>query len=121
MRLSLVAFYLVSVAPVFGAGPVDFNRDIRPILSDNCFYCHGNDANHRKAKLRLDVRDDALAKEAFVPSKPDESALVERIFTEDEDDLMPPTGFEQEADGKAEGNAEAMGGAGRALPAALVL
>jgi hypothetical protein len=90
MRLSLVAFYLVSVAPVFGAGPVDFNRDIRPILSDNCFYCHGNDANHRKAKLRLDVRDDALAKEAFVPSKPDESALVERIFTEDEDDLMPP-------------------------------
>ena len=69
---------------------VDFNRDIRPILSDNCFYCHGNDPDHRKAKLRLDVREDALAKEAFVPGKPDESLLVDRILTEDEDELMPP-------------------------------
>ena len=40
---------------------VDYNRDVRPILSDNCFYCHGNDPHHRKAKLRLDVREDALA------------------------------------------------------------
>jgi hypothetical protein len=69
---------------------VDFNRDIRPILSDNCFYCHGNDPDHRKAKLRLDIREEALAKEAFVPGKPEESLLVERILTDDEDDLMPP-------------------------------
>ena len=69
---------------------IEFNRDVRPILSDNCFSCHGNDAGHRKAKLRLDVREEALKKEAFVPGKPDQSALIERIFTTDEDDLMPP-------------------------------
>ena len=69
---------------------VEFNRDIRPILSDNCFYCHGNDPNHRKAKLRLDLRDEALTKEAFVPGKPGESLLVDRILSEDEDELMPP-------------------------------
>ncbi len=69
---------------------IEFNRDVRPILSDNCFFCHGNDAGHRKAKLRLDVRDEALLKEAFVPGKPDESELVARLFTDEEDDLMPP-------------------------------
>src|SRR6266545_3337348 len=56
-----------------------FNRDVRPILSDNCFYCHGPDPNKRKGKLRLDVRAEALAKQAIVPGKPDESELVRRI------------------------------------------
>jgi hypothetical protein len=69
---------------------IEFNRDVRPILSDNCFSCHGNDAGHRKAKLRLDVREAALKKDAFVPGKPDESDLIERIFSADEDELMPP-------------------------------
>jgi len=69
---------------------IEFNRDVRPILSDNCFYCHGNDPSHRKAKLRLDVREEALEKEAFVPGKPDESELIARILTTDEDELMPP-------------------------------
>ena len=69
---------------------VEYNRDVRPILSDNCFYCHGNDPSHRKAKLRLDVREEALRKEAFVPGKADESELVIRIFTTDADELMPP-------------------------------
>ncbi|MDO8348971.1 MAG: PSD1 and planctomycete cytochrome C domain-containing protein [Planctomycetota bacterium] len=67
-----------------------FNRDVRPILSDNCFPCHGPDANHRKGKLRLDLRDEALKREAFVPGKPDESEFVKRILTASEDDLMPP-------------------------------
>src|SRR6185503_1986372 len=69
---------------------VGFNRDIRPILSDNCFRCHGPDKNQRKAKLRLDYRDVALEKGAIVPNKPDESELVKRIFTTNEDDVMPP-------------------------------
>ena len=53
--------------------PISYNRDIRPILSDNCFFCHGPDAGKRKGKLRLDVREQALAREAFVPGKADES------------------------------------------------
>jgi hypothetical protein len=70
---------------------IEFNRDVRPILSDNCFYCHGPDKNHRKAKLRLDIREEALAKEAFVPGKADESELIKRIvLAADDDDLMPP-------------------------------
>jgi hypothetical protein len=69
---------------------VEFNRDIRPILSENCYACHGPDKNRRKAKLRLDERASALAKEAFVPGKPDESELVSRIFEEDAAAVMPP-------------------------------
>jgi hypothetical protein len=69
---------------------IEFNRDVRPILSDNCYHCHGNDPSHRKAKLRLDVREAALEKEAFVPGKPEQSQLIERILTDDADELMPP-------------------------------
>ena len=77
------------------AEKISFNRQIRPLLSDQCFACHGPDANKRKSKLRLDVREEALkpAKSgelAIVPGKPDESELVARIFTTEEDDLMPP-------------------------------
>ena len=75
-------------------GGVDFARDIQPLLSDNCFACHGPDAKQRKADLRLDTRDGALADldgvSAVVPGKPSESELVARITTDDEDDLMPP-------------------------------
>lgn len=67
-----------------------FNRDVQPILSDNCFYCHGNDPKHREADLRLDIRDEALKAEAFIPGKAAKSELVSRILTNDEDDLMPP-------------------------------
>ncbi|MGH7130043.1 MAG: c-type cytochrome domain-containing protein, partial [Planctomycetaceae bacterium] len=74
--------------------PVRFNRDVRPILSENCFQCHGPDATHREAELRLDEEESATADRggyaAVVPSKPDESALVERITAEDEFTRMPP-------------------------------
>ena len=74
---------------------LDFNRDIRPILSDNCFACHGFDAKKRKADLRLDVAEGAFArsKEGVVAVKagdPGASELIKRIITQDEDDLMPP-------------------------------
>ena len=69
---------------------IDFNRDIRPILSDNCFACHGPDKKHREADLRMDTREGALEGEAIVPGKPDESAMMERILSDDDDERMPP-------------------------------
>lgn len=73
---------------------LEYNRDVRPILSENCFACHGPDAASRKAKLRLDRFEDATASRtdgrAIVPGKPEESAVIQRITTTDPDDLMPP-------------------------------
>ena len=80
------------------AGKLEYNRDIRPILSENCFRCHGPDKNARKAKMRLDVREDALQHEAFKPGKPDESELVRRIFTTKLEDQMPPTNSSKHLD-----------------------
>ncbi len=73
------------------AGTVTYNRDIRPILSENCFACHGPDANKRAAELRLDVRDEAVSKSALVPGKPDESSLIRRILSTDPSEMMPPS------------------------------
>lgn len=74
---------------------VDFNRDIRPILSAKCFKCHGIDENARKARLRLDVRETALAPDksgrmAIVPGHPESSELIRRVFSDDPDVVMPP-------------------------------
>ena len=69
---------------------IEFNRDVRPILSDKCFYCHGPDKNHRKGKLRLDQREDAVTKKAIVPGNAQESELIKRIYSTDKDELMPP-------------------------------
>jgi hypothetical protein len=69
---------------------VDFIRDVRPILADNCFTCHGPDGAARKAGLRLDRREDAIRMKAIVPGKPDESALIERICADQPKRLMPP-------------------------------
>jgi len=70
--------------------PLDFNRDIRPILSENCFYCHGPDKNHREAGLRLDDREGAIKKKAIAAGDSKNSSLIERIFSKDADTLMPP-------------------------------
>jgi hypothetical protein len=70
--------------------PLDFNRDIRPILSENCLYCHGQDPAKREADLRLDDREAAIAAEAIVPGDPGASAMLERIHSTDPDVLMPP-------------------------------
>jgi mono/diheme cytochrome c family protein len=69
--------------------PVSFNRDIRPILTDRCFACHGPDAETVAAGLRLDLRDEAI-REAIVPGDTDASELLRRITSADEDEVMPP-------------------------------
>jgi hypothetical protein len=63
---------------------------VRPILAENCFACHGADSAARKADLRLDRRDDAVQAGAIVPGKPDDSALIDRIFADDPTARMPP-------------------------------
>jgi uncharacterized membrane protein len=83
-----------ALAPSAKAG-VDFNREIRPILAENCFYCHGQDPNHRKGNLRLDLREVALkpaesGETAIVPGKAAESSLVAHIFSSEKDEQMPP-------------------------------
>ena len=73
---------------------LSFNQDIRPILSANCFACHGLDAKHRKAKLRLDTRETAIADrdgiQAIAPGDLENSESWARIISNDEDDIMPP-------------------------------
>ena len=69
---------------------VDYNRDILPILRENCFGCHGPDAASRRAGIRLDLREKALDSKAIVPGKPDLSAAILRIFQTDESKIMPP-------------------------------
>lgn len=69
---------------------LQFNRDIRPILSEHCFACHGPDKNKRKGKFRLDERDSAISKKAIIPGKSAESPLVERIFSKGDAEKMPP-------------------------------
>jgi hypothetical protein len=76
---------------------VEFNRDVRPILSDTCFKCHGRDANARQAELRLDVREEAIKPHEgdhpftpIVPGDPSKSEAWRRISASDPDELMPP-------------------------------
>jgi uncharacterized protein DUF1553/uncharacterized protein DUF1549/cytochrome c/concanavalin A-like lectin/glucanase superfamily protein len=74
---------------------VDYIRDIRPILSDRCYACHGPDAEQREAELRLDQRDSAFGEAAsgevvIVPGQPDASELLRRLAAEDPDEVMPP-------------------------------
>ncbi|MCA9225838.1 MAG: DUF1549 domain-containing protein, partial [Planctomycetales bacterium] len=76
------------------ADEVRFSRDVLPILADRCFHCHGPDAAHREAELRLDMRESAVADRggyaAIVPADPDASELMRRITTDDAVLLMPP-------------------------------
>ncbi len=91
---TLCCLFLASLA---SAAPlperVRFNEHIRPILSNNCFYCHGPDEKHREAHLRLDVRDAATADlggyAAIVPGQPEKSELITRVTSTDPDESMP--------------------------------
>jgi hypothetical protein len=99
-RIWLLALLLGGFSPSAGqAGPrIDFAREIRPILSENCFRCHGPDAEERKAKLRLDTREGAFGKlrsggSAIVPGDAKKSELIARITAADPAERMPPAKF----------------------------
>ncbi|MEY2821723.1 MAG: hypothetical protein RL105_1295, partial [Verrucomicrobiota bacterium] len=88
-------FILFAFAASAAAAPkLDFNRDIRPILSDNCFACHGFDAKKRKADLRLDTAEGAYAVndgvQAVKPGDPEGSELIKRLLSKDPEEVMPP-------------------------------
>ncbi len=93
-RWIALSLALVCVGAIHAADPVRFNRDIRPIMSDTCFRCHGPDQRARMAGLRLDLRDEALKKTKsgvtpVIPGSPDQSAMVERVFATGAK-IMPP-------------------------------
>ena len=93
---TFLAGIVAVLVPVYAqAVEVDFDRDIRPLLSNHCFHCHGPDENHREAGLRLDVRTAAIAEldsgqRAIVPGVTDTSELLRRIDSTDAEDQMPP-------------------------------
>ncbi len=95
MKTLLPTFWLLLGSAAFSAsGPIDFNRDIRPILSDNCFFCHGPDSHERKAGLRLDTWEGATKDlggyAAIEPGDAEGSEFWFRIISDDPDELMPP-------------------------------
>src|SRR5262245_58834682 len=97
---SAIASFAIAASPLRAAdrpipAKIEFNRDVRPILSDTCFHCHGPDKNARQGELRLDLRDEAIkpadsGATPIVPGKPDESEVARRINSDDEAELMPP-------------------------------
>ena len=88
-----MSFSIRGDTPVSGS-TVDFNHDIRPILSEHCFPCHGPDRNHRKAGLRLDQPDGLTESEEggpiLLPGSAEKSPLIQRVLSHDPDEVMPP-------------------------------
>jgi len=95
IRLALVCFAIANGHCLAAdGGSIDYNRDIRPLLSENCYACHGPDTAARKADLRLDRRDDAMRDRsghaAIVPGQADDSTLIARVEDSDSKQVMPP-------------------------------
>jgi hypothetical protein len=94
MQFRLAIFSLAAAASAVAAPSLDFNRDVRPILSDKCWACHGPDGKHRKADLRLDTfagaTEDLGGYQAIVPGDPKKSEAMVRILSRDKDEVMPP-------------------------------
>jgi len=93
-RLAAAGLALATLAG-WAAEPIEFSRDVLPILSANCFKCHGRDASTREARLRLDLRDHATIERndgftPIVPGKPEDSDVVTRIASDDAEERMPP-------------------------------
>lgn len=95
LGIRMIVVLCVVAGATLPASEIDFNRDVRPILSNHCFKCHGPDENLREAGLRLDQEASATAEldsgsTAIVPGKPDESELIARIDSDDDEMRMPP-------------------------------
>jgi len=90
LGLIFTAGGICGLSPALAAEPVSFSAEIRPILAEHCFHCHGPDPGTRKADLRLDLRDAAIEFGAIVPGKPEESELIARIMEHDPQLVMPP-------------------------------
>jgi hypothetical protein len=97
MIVRLLILAMPCAAMMHAAPPVDFSRDIQPLLSENCYHCHGPDAKAREADLRLDLKDgpegayrSADGITVIKPGSSKDSEFIARIFTDDEDDVMPP-------------------------------
>ncbi len=88
--LSLLFVVFLLASPTHAAAPVSYGRDVRPILAENCFFCHGQDPQHRKSDLRLDTREGQKAEGLILAGKPDASELIRRILSDDKADVMPP-------------------------------
>src|SRR4051794_36955145 len=88
---AILSFACTGLRAAQGANAaIQYNRDVRPILFENCFSCHGPDSASRQAELRLDKREVALEKKAIVPGDADASEMVRRILSDDADEQMPP-------------------------------
>src|SRR5438105_13270623 len=90
-----VITFVLAGAAARAAPPVEFQRDIQPILAEHCAQCHGADAANRKSGLRLDVHESALkggdsGAAAIVPGQPEESELIQRVSSSDPDFVIPP-------------------------------
>jgi mono/diheme cytochrome c family protein len=90
MLLPLCSAVLVATNVSADEPTIHYNRDIRPILAENCFACHGPDSASRKADLRMDKRDAAIASMAILPGNLSESSMIERITSTDPESIMPP-------------------------------
>jgi mono/diheme cytochrome c family protein len=90
----LAVMLMLTGSPSYAAGPVDYDREIRPILAENCYACHGPDSNTRKGELRLDRKEEVLRERpggpAVVPGDLDASELIRRISDADPTSQMPP-------------------------------
>src|SRR5206468_6281266 len=94
VALILAALGSAGIASAAGNQRLDYGRDVRPILSENCFHCHGQDAKKRMANLRLDSFEGATADRgghaALVPGKPEASAIFQRVTADQKAVRMPP-------------------------------
>src|SRR5438128_9621420 len=103
LRVAAGSFCAVNALLAAEPGRVSVNRDLRPIMSDTCFRCHGPDKNARMAGMRLDIRDEAIrptcsGRTPIVPGDPDKSEFIARIFASGAK-VMPPASAHKELTG----------------------